>query len=48
MGAIIGYDMTAALAVARGLAVPPRHVVELLPVIEAALIRKLRERTAAQ
>ncbi|WP_419186867.1 DUF7697 family protein [Pseudorhodobacter antarcticus] len=38
-GAILGWDMTAALAMATALGISPRAVVELLPVIEAAMVR---------
>jgi hypothetical protein len=42
-GAILGWDMTAALAMASAMGISPRAVVELLPVIEAAMVRKLNE-----
>ena len=35
--------MTAALAMASAMGISPRAVVELLPVIEAAMVRKLNE-----
>jgi hypothetical protein len=42
-GAVLGWDMTAALAMASALGISPRAVVELLPVIEAVMVRKLNE-----
>ena len=42
-GAVLGWDMTAALAMASALGISPRAVVELLPVIEAVMLRKLNE-----
>ena len=42
-GAILGWDMTAALAMASAMGISPRAVVELLPVIEAVMVRKLDE-----
>lgn len=41
--AVLGWDMTAALAMASAMGISPRAVVELLPVIEAAMVRKLNE-----
>ncbi|WP_269770144.1 hypothetical protein [Rhodobacter amnigenus] len=35
--------MTAALAMASAMGISPRAVVELLPVIEAVMVRKLNE-----
>ena len=43
MGGVIGYDMTAALAMARALCVPELAVAELLPTIEAAMVLKVNE-----
>jgi glycerol-3-phosphate responsive antiterminator len=40
---VLGWDMTAALAMGSALGITPRAVVELLPGIEAAMIRKLNE-----
>ena len=37
--AVIGFDMTAALAMGEALGISPRAVVELLPPIEAAMLR---------
>lgn len=42
-GAVLGWDMTAALAMASAIGISPRAVVELLPVIEAVMVRKLNE-----
>ncbi|WRH61533.1 MAG: hypothetical protein RSE12_14250 [Fuscovulum sp.] len=42
-GAVLGWDMTAALAMASAMGISPRAVVELLPAIEAAMVRKLNE-----
>ena len=46
-GAVIGWDMTAALALGDALGVPLLAVAELLPVIEAVMVRKLNEELAA-
>ena len=43
MGGLIGYDMTAALAMARALGVDEAAVAVLLPEVEAAMVRKVRE-----
>jgi hypothetical protein len=45
-GVVLGWDMTAALAMASAMGIPPRAVVELLPVIEAVMVRRLNERMA--
>ena len=42
-GAVLGWDMTAALAMGSAMCISPRAVVELLPVIEAVMVRKLNE-----
>jgi hypothetical protein len=42
-GAVLGWDMTAALAMASAMGISPRAIVELLPVIEAVMVRKLNE-----
>jgi len=42
-GAVLGWDMTAALAMASAMGISPRAVVELLPLIEAVMVRKLNE-----
>ena len=43
-GAVLGWDMGAALALAGALHIPPRAVAEFLPVIEAEMIRKMNEK----
>ena len=43
-GGIIGWDMGAALTIARALGVPGVAVAELLPPIEAVMVAKLNER----
>jgi hypothetical protein len=45
-GAVIGWDMSAALALGEALGVPPIALAELLPVIEAVMVRKLNEELA--
>jgi hypothetical protein len=45
-GAVIGWDMSAALALGGALGVPPVAMAELLPVIEAVMVRKLNEELA--
>lgn len=47
-GAVIGFDMTAALAMAAASGVDAAAVVEFLPVIEAAMVRRMNERTEAR
>ncbi|MCO5083536.1 MAG: hypothetical protein M9955_17995 [Rhizobiaceae bacterium] len=42
-GAVIGWDMSAALALGDALGVPPLVTAELLPVIEAVMVAKLNE-----
>jgi hypothetical protein len=42
-GAVLGWDMGAALAVARALGIDTLIVAELLPEIEAVMVRKLNE-----
>ncbi|WP_425456868.1 DUF7697 family protein [Cereibacter sediminicola] len=46
-GAVIGWDLSAALALGNALGVPPLAMAELLPVIEAVMVRKLNEELAA-
>ena len=46
-GAVIGWDMSAALALGDALGVPPLAMAELLPVIEAVMVRKLNEELSA-
>lgn len=47
-GAVIGWDLTAALALGDALGVPPLVTAELLPVIEAVMVRTANEQIAAQ
>ena len=42
-GAVIGWDMSAALALGDALGVPPVAAAELLPIIEAVMVAKLNE-----
>jgi hypothetical protein len=42
-GAVLGWDMSAALAMADALGVEPPAAAELLPAIEAVMVRKLNE-----
>lgn len=44
---VIGWDMTAALSMAAALNIPPLAVAELLPPIEAVMVRKLNEEARA-
>ncbi|MFW5881902.1 MAG: DUF7697 family protein, partial [Roseicyclus sp.] len=46
-GAVIGWDLTAALALGKALGVPPLAMAELLPVIEAVMVRRLNEEMVA-
>lgn len=46
-GAVVGWDLAAALALGDALGVPPLAMAELLPVIEAVMVRKLNEELAA-
>jgi len=43
---VLGWDMTAALAMARALGVDPLIAAECLPEIEAVTVRKLNEQMA--
>jgi len=45
-GAVLGWDMGAALAMARALDIDPLIAAELLPEIEAVMVRKLNEQMA--
>ena len=45
-GAVIGWDMGAALALAAALGIEPMAAAELLPEIEAVMVRKLNEAVA--
>ena len=42
-GAVLGWDMAAALTMARALGVDPMLAAECLPEIEAVMVRKLNE-----
>lgn len=42
-GAVVGWDLTAALAVGDALGVPSVAVAEFLPPIEAVMVAKLNE-----
>ena len=42
-GAVIGWDMSAALALGDALGVPQLAMAELLPLVEAVMVRKLNE-----
>jgi len=42
-GAVIGWDMSAALALGDALEIPPLAMAELLPVLEAVMVAKLNE-----
>jgi hypothetical protein len=44
---VIGWDMTAALALGDALGIRPSLVAELLPEIEAVMVRRLNERMGA-
>jgi hypothetical protein len=46
-GAVIGWDMGAALSMAQALGVPAVAAAELLPVLEAVMVAKLNEQMAA-
>jgi hypothetical protein len=43
-GSVIGWDMGAALALARALGVDPAPVAEMLPAIEAVMVTRINER----
>ena len=42
-GAVIGWDLAAALALAAALGIEPLTAAELLPEIEAVMVRRLNE-----
>jgi len=46
-GAVLGWDMTAALALAQALGLNPMVVAELLPHLEAVMVRRLNEQIAS-
>ena len=43
-GAVIGWDISSALALGSALGVPPAAAAELLPAVEAVMVAKLNER----
>ena len=42
-GAVIGWDMSAVLALGDALGIPPLVMAELLPAVEAVMVAKLNE-----
>ncbi len=46
-GAVIGWDLNAALGLAAALGIPTPAAAELLPIIEAVMVRKMNEQMAA-
>ena len=42
-GAVIGWDMSAALALGDALGIPPLAMAELLPAVEAVMVTKFNE-----
>jgi hypothetical protein len=42
--AVLGWDMSAALALARALGLNPMVVAELLPELEAVMVRRVNEK----
>ncbi|WP_255435665.1 hypothetical protein [Paracoccus sp. S1E-3] len=42
-GAVIGWDLSAALGLAAALGIPAPAAAELLPIIEAVMVRKMNE-----
>ncbi|KUJ85967.1 hypothetical protein AVO45_03065 [Ruegeria marisrubri] len=42
-GAVIGWDLSAALALGHALGIPPAAMAELVPVMEAVMVTKLNE-----
>ncbi len=46
-GAVIGWDMGAAIALGAALGVPAPAIAELLPVIEAVMVRRVNAQIAA-
>ena len=45
--AVIGWDMTAALSLAKALDLNPMVAAELLPELEAVMVRRINEKIAA-
>ena len=46
-GAVTGWDMSAALQLGAALGVSPAAVAELLPAIEAVMVRKMNEQISS-
>ena len=46
-GAVTGWDMSAALHLGSALGIAPRVIAELLPSIEAVMVRKINEQMQA-
>lgn len=46
-GGILGWDMTAALALGQALGIAPLVVAEFIPAIEAVMVRKANEQIAS-
>jgi hypothetical protein len=44
---VIGWDMGAALQLGMALGIPPLAIAELLPPVEAVMVRKINEETRA-
>lgn len=42
-GVVTGWDMTAVLAMGQAMGLPPALVADVLPAIEAVMVRKMRE-----
>ena len=47
-GAVVGWDMGAAMALGRALGVPTLAMAEFLPAIEAVMVRKINEQIASE
>ncbi|MFV0301046.1 MAG: hypothetical protein ACK5IP_09250 [Paracoccus sp. (in: a-proteobacteria)] len=47
-GAVVGWDLNAALGLAAALGIPTTAAAELLPIIEAVMVRKMNEQMAQQ
>lgn len=45
--AVIGWDISAAMALAQALGLNPMVVAELLPELEAVMVRRINEKIAA-
>jgi hypothetical protein len=46
-GAVTGWDMGAALALGAALGISPPAIAELLPALEAVMVRRVNEQIAA-